>query len=434
MERFRTMVAVEGSKRGLKITVPRAAAKLLHPFETGWARLHIDGYEPAFVFVRRPPSRPYMEISLSSRTYPPELAGREIEATIEDARPYRAPETPRLLSDGFDWLPLVHEDYFPTETVDGRLVLHNRHEEPFAMKRVTPLESTYRLLGLYQAEGAKADTVLDFRIGSTNPALLKCFSELLTTIGLGPARQMMEIQRAHHEPQAKARAEFEILGVEITAERFRSTESLKNHTAADLKIRNSQPLRRLFAGALGKVFAAGFTFPSKDTAREYALGWLDGDGTITIVGDTSVDLRLAGYADEHAVTNHALRTAFGWAVKGGQHTIPDYTTAITLRAHEMLQLLDAGAFMFSMSRVRLLLAFDRRTEGLRNGERHGAYARWGLVDRDGMLTDVGEAVCKGHARWAAEIKRAALLAPPSGIVREKGVANPLNVPPRRISK
>jgi hypothetical protein len=424
MERFRARVAVEGSKRGLRITVPQATVKRLDTPLPGWMKLHIIGFDPQFVFARKPPSRSSVDISLPNRIFPPDLYSREIEATIENASLYRAPVAvdPRR-PPGFDWLPLVTEHYFPTETVDGKLLLHNRYEEPFVMRRVTPIEPTYRMLGLYQAEGSKSAGAPDFMMATTNPQIIRHTVKLLGMWGLGPERLSLEICRPHKTSPKAARVEFEC-GVEVVAERFRSTQSDGNNTVGVLHVRKSKPLLRLVTGALVEhVFKS--EFPSKEAAREYALGWLDGDGTITRLNNTTVELRLAGLPDEHQVLRRALDKAFDWSRKDPKYNAGSYTTNITLRAFEMLQLLEAGAFLASMSRVRLLLAFDERTTKLRNGVKVGAFARWGLHE-DGELTERGEEICRGHERLLPEIEKARQLnATAPHLFGVKGVPNPL---------
>lgn len=127
---------------------------------------------------------------------------------------------------------------------------------------------------------------------------------------------------------------------------------------------------------------------------------------------------------------------FGWEAKGSGYINSDEGTRITLRALEMAQLLEAGAFTFSMNRVKLLLAFDERTEGLREVAQHpapfqlgsrGALSRWGLVEATGdgyRLTSDGKLVIEAHARLKAEIERVRKVAPHRGITGVKGLPYP----------
>jgi hypothetical protein len=414
VQRFRAPVTKEGSKSSsMRVTVPKrtvAAAALSAPC---WVRTRVNDGEWFFAWARRPPSRNSVDVGLTQRLFPLSLAGNEIDVDIESAEPYRAREWTD--SRGFDWLPLVDQaHYFPTETIDGKLALHNRHEEPFVMWRVTRLLETYRMLGLYQAEGSKSPDAPDFSMANSNPRLLAHAVELLSAWGLDRSRLSLEVLRAPGEDPVSARAVYTPVGVEIVAERVRTGAGGR---AAVLHVRKSMPLSRLVKAALAKLFVAAF--PSVDTAREYALGWIDGDANL-IINPTSIELRLAGGAEEHEVLKRALATAFGWTFDPGAYW-RDFKqgTHITLRAHEMLDLIESHAFSLSMNRARLLVAFDQRTEKLRTGEWRapGALIRWGLLASTGALTALGERICAGHVRWADEIKKARqlLAAAPKGV-------------------
>jgi hypothetical protein len=290
------------------------------------------------------------------------------------------------------------------------------------MPRRTPLLPTYRLLGVYQAEGSKSEQAQDFSLANSNAFFLAHVVKLLAMCGFPPERLSLEILRGASEAPAAARKAFACVRVEIAAERVRTG---KGGHAAVLHVRKSKALMRTVRNVLAKIFED--PFPSSTAACEYALGWLDGDGSIIDRG-SSIDLMLAGQADEHAVLKRALAQAFGWVFEQGSfHKNTDEGTQITLRAHEMLDLLDARAFNFSMNRARLLVAFDNRTHNLRairSGARiAGAFVRWGLCQKGGGLTELGERICTGYDRHAAETKKARqlLAAAPKGV---KGLAYP----------
>jgi hypothetical protein len=320
----------------------------------------------------------------------------------------------------FDWKPLVTA---PHAVVRDRLVISVRaRNHTFDMRQKTPALPTYRMLGVYQAEGSKSPSATDFSLATSNPRFLASVVELLETWGLAPDRLALEVLRGPIESIAAARAAFACVDVEVVSERVRSG---KGGHAGVLHVRKSSTLLHLVRNALAKVFREGF--PTRDTAREYALGWLDGDGSVIDRGH-SIDLMLAGLADEHIVVKRALAQAFGWIFEAGSaHKNTKQGTQITLRAGEMLDLLDACAFSFSMNRARLLVAFDRRTGRLRairaGAPATGPFARWGLCKRGGQLTALGERICAGHARHAAEIEKARqiLSAAPRGV---KGLLYP----------
>lgn len=424
METFRARVRTEGSKQSsILVTVPVPIARRLMGSgwkAPGWLRVTIAGYAPSFVFGRWPPSRPCLDFTLTARTFSFDLVGTELDVAVESAEPYRAREwTDR---EGFDWLPLVDiEHYFPTESLDGRLSLHNKYEEPFVMKRVTPVAETYRLLGLYQAEGSKGKTAVDFSMGSTNAALVRYTTELLTTWGLGPDRQYIEIlykTGGGATERAEAEKLFGDLG-RVAAVR----EHTRGEAAVILHVQRSKPLLRLTRSALAKVFAG--PFPTEVTALAYALGWLDGDGFITITRQTNYtfELRFAGYEDEQAVALRGLQQAFGWTRGNNPFGGIRAHTGRTLALHEAAQLAVAGAFRFSMSRARLIYALDERLKARSKPLTTGSRGRTLTTDASAALAQrifndvlADEAKALRHHKLAAE----------GFITNTKGLAYPLD--------
>lgn len=364
MLRFRALVTKEGSKASsIRVTVPKKTVAALRLPAPCWVRIRVNGGSALFAWARRPPSRNSVDVGLTQRHFPISMAGTEVDVDIEHAEPYRA--VAWTGQHGFDWLPFVPpEHYFPTETIDGKMLLHNRYEEPFVMKRVTPLPETYRMLGVYQAEGSKSLDAPDFSLGNSNALLLVHIVELLGTWGLDRSRLALEVLREPGADPAVTRTAYEQLGVEIVAERVRTGPGGK---AATLHVRKSQPLLRLVKAALAKVFDE--KFPSEEAAREYALGWLDGDGSITVLKPIPgrrghcLELRLAGYEAEQNVVLRALHYGFGWRTKGGSFTDVRWHRTRSLDVREGAELALAGAFRFSLNRVRLLYEIERRCAG-----------------------------------------------------------------------
>lgn len=355
VEAFNAPVTAEGHAGNLRVTVPKAVVRKLALPAPCWARFSANGCEPFFAFARRPPSRPSVDVGLPSRLFDKNLAGTEIACSIEHAEPYRARPLGRPTND-FDWLPFVTEHYFPTETVDGKLVIHNRYEEPFVMRRTTARLPTYRLLGLYQAEGSKSERAPDFTLAGNNPMLLAHAVELLRALGIPRERLGLEVLRAPDQTPESARSEYAALGVEIMAERVRTG---KGGSAGVLHVRKSTPLLRLVRGALEHVFKG--EFPSPEVAREYALGWLDGDGTITVLRNTGgIELRLAGYRDEQEVVLRALEHGFDWTLPKTSFGTVRSSTNRTLRLDQAAELAVHGGFLFSMSRARLIWNLRKR--------------------------------------------------------------------------
>src|SRR3990167_2837820 len=114
---------------------------------------------------------------------------------------------------------------------------------------------------------------------------------------------------------------------------------------------------RMTRAATATIFALGL--PTREAARAYALGWLDGDATIT-ANRTIIALRLAGYPDEQRVAFRALSLAFGWDIVEGIFGKPDEYTGRALALDQAADLAVAGAFRFSLSRARLIHLLEHR--------------------------------------------------------------------------
>lgn len=336
----------------MRVAVPAHLRDLGEGFQApGWLRLTIDGCTPFFARARRPATRTTVEITLPHWHLPTVKKGDTVRVTAETAERFAALPTGAM----DDWLPFVsREHYFPVD-VRNTLALWNQHSEPFSFRRVPSNdEQHWWLMGFYQAEGSKGPTAADFSVANTNPLLLAKMMWALEAWDIYRTRLYMGVLHRTGTPPEPAVRMFKPLGVEITS----VSAQPKNDATGVLHVYKSMPLMRLVRERLRALFAHGF--PSKQAARDYALGWLDGDGSITL-GRTSDELRLAGHADEHAVLKTALVEGFGWVLgRRGNYRNTNDGTIITLQAREMLDLLDARAFICSMNRVRLLLAFGEQ--------------------------------------------------------------------------
>lgn len=414
MTMFTGKVRTEGLKGYLILAIP-AALK----FPEGWVRLDLPKAKPCFLYARGRERR----MCLPSWNFPDLKAGNIVEARVAPAGPYRA----RGEHAGcFDWLAFVGGDErtFATEEPGGILKLWSRYSAPFELLRCPPIEMLYRVLGFYQAEGSKGATGNDFSFANSSVELLRNAIENLAAIGIGNNQLYAEILQGVGESRESAMAKYESLPLEVVAVRPRSG---KGGSAYVVHAHNSKPFRGMVIRALAHVFAN--EFPCKEAARAFALSWLDGDGNITLSG-LHTELRLAGLPDEHRVVCRALNLAFEWTLENERYRDNKQGTHIVLRASEMLDLIEVQAFRFSMNYVRLLLGFDSRTASLR-GPRRGPLARWGLLQQNGELTDVGARICIGHYQHQEEIERARqLVATSPELFGVKGLPNPL-LPPKR---
>ncbi len=438
---FRADIVSEGSAKNMRITLPPKVAKQLTT--PGWVKLQLKDDAPFYGFARRPPSRACTAtMTLPPWRFPQLKIGMTIEACISDAAPDRA--QPGAPDDArFDWLRFIlgtltvrvaglpndlklESDYFVTE-LDGVLSIHSRYAEPFTLLRYPDESTLYWLFGFFQAEGSKSDKAPDWSLANTNVELLRETRDALEKLGIARDRQYIEVLHAKGTDAEEANAHFAPLGLRIAATRH-FTSAVNVRPLGVFHVNRSLVFLRMLRGVLVQLFA-GDAFPSQDAAERFALGWLDGDGQMLEMG-TNTALRLAGLEDEHRVVRTALQQAFGWE-KGANYQNNKVGTHLTLRGAELLQLIDANAFRFSMNRARLLVGFAMHTAGLRalatrpapfpqdGQEGFGVFVRWGLLDRDAdgyRLSPQGEAICAGYARHEEKIERARrlLAAAPKG--------------------
>lgn len=364
MTPFTTTICTEGSKKGLRITIPANIVNQMRATgwqPPGWVRLHIDDCAPVFVMARYPLSRPSVTCTLPTWAFPAYTVGQKITARAEDPTPYRAREGV-ILTPGVDWLPLVDDAYFPVQEA-ATLVLWSRYEEPFKLTRIAPFELWW-LLGAYQAEGSKSVEAPDWTLANANVAFLAAIPPTLAALGIPRERQYVEVLHARSESPVTAEATFALVGVRHTVTRPRTNSG---KAAGVLHVQKSQPLLRLFKAMFARVFAPTWQWPSKEAARAYALGWLAGDATITLdQRSLAIELRLAGYEDEQTVTLRALEHSFGWSIAAGAFGTPETFTRRGLSLRQSADLAAAGAFKFSLSRARLIYALGARLRSFKN--------------------------------------------------------------------
>jgi hypothetical protein len=414
MNNFKGRVRTEGKKGYLAMGIPGACG-IVAP---GWFRLTIAGYPPCFLYARKEVGR-YSRTSLPVWNFAGLQVGDEVDARAEPAEPYRAKGS---CAGRFDWNDFVGGDErtFATEEPNGVLKLWSRYSAPLELLRCPPEGPLYRMLGFYQAEGSKSATGADFSFANSNVEAIRNAVENLNAIGLETAQLYAEVLQGVGESRESALAKYASLSLRVAAVRPRSG---RGGSAYVVHLHNSSPFRGMVNRVLEHVFAN--EFPSKVSALAYALGWLDGDGNITRTSG-HVEMRLAGLADEHIVLCTALNKAFGWTLKNENYLGNKNGTHIVLRAAEMLDLIEAQAFWFSMNYVRLLLGFDAQTEGIRGPVTAGPFVRWGLRNKGGSLTEIGERLCAGYLRHQSEIERARRLETTSPeLFGVKGAPNPL---------
>lgn len=391
MTSFRTTVRGESSKHYPIILFPVA---LRVPI--GWLRVKARGYDPCLVYARGRGRR----AALPSWNFPNVKMGDEID--IEFETPQRAAQSTSSKKHLFDWNEFVAGDdtIFATDEPNGMLRLWSKYSAPFDLLRYPPIARVYRILGFYQAEGSKAESGGDFSFANTNAELIFNIVETMKLIGINTAQLYMELLQGADEGPETVWEKYAKLQLQITAVRPRSG---RGGSACVVHAHNSKPFRGVVCRALAAVTAGAF--PTKEAARAYAFGWLDGDGSITLT-NTDTKLRLAGLAEEHEVVKRALVHIFDWNLDSVHYKGNKRGSEIGLRAERIIDLLDTDAFPFSMNRVRLLLGCNRRIRNFALGGRLGPLARWSLLDADGYPTETGKRVIAAYTRYKGEIEKA----------------------------
>lgn len=331
--------ASKGDARNRRICVPqRLRASVKAP---GWVWVRIDAGQPFFAYARCTPSRASIDIALPSFTVPRLPAGRIVHVVVESAEAFTPTDAPAE-----DWLPHVDREHYHVQGLSDEIALWSGHEPPFFLKRAPHDEGLHWwLLGFYQAEGSKKNPV-DFNVASTSPDLLHEMINALAVWGIDRSRLRLTLLHRLGTLDTAVRVLFEPLGLPITA--VRATE--KNDDVAVLFVNSSLPLVKMVCTKLDDVFVHGF--PSATAALAYAIGWLDGDGSIGLT--TSLELRLAGTRQEHVVLLKALEHAFEWKILEGSFGPERHHTSRALSLGQAAELAAVGAFNYSLNRARLV--------------------------------------------------------------------------------
>jgi hypothetical protein len=339
----------KGDARNRRICVPQKhRASITAP---GWVWMRVDAGQPFFAWARRTPSRTSIDITLPSFAVPRLPTGRIVHIEVAPAETSAALELP--LQE--DWLPHVDREHYFAQGLGDEIALWSGHEPPFFMRR-TPLDEKLHwwLLGFYQAEGSKKGAQ-DFHAANTNPALHAKMITALGTWGIDRSRLRLGLVHRKGTTDAAVRTLLEPLGLSIAFTRA----TRKNDPCGLLYVNSSLPLVKMVCAKLADVFERGF--PSREAALAYAIGWLDGDGSISLDRKTgSINLRLAGTKEEHIVLLQALEYALGWSILAGSFGAVDGYTARALRLDYAAELAVVGAFTESMGRARLIHALAQR--------------------------------------------------------------------------
>jgi hypothetical protein len=351
--------AARGDKRNRRIGIPAATVRELENSGTlfpCWLRFAVKG-KTFFAFARRTKSRSSVDVALPVWHFGRLAAGTVLKVSVEDAEPYRARPA---ASKQFDWLLYqTRDEYFATDVAGAMTVYYRR--EPLTLQRLARPELLYWLLGFYQAEGSKKADTEEWGIVSVTPALLRAVIDALLEIGIPKSRMHLDVLHAPGDDPKAAKAVFSKLGVPVRKvyQRIKHKKwKSSGGRGAVLRVERSRVLYRLTDAALQAVFKDGGTFPSAVSARAYAIGWLDGDGTFHPGKERAErTLNFCGTLEEIAVCQRALTVGLGWPLR--QRGYRNFTAGRGITLEQTAQLAAHGAFRFSMNRARLLFALIR---------------------------------------------------------------------------
>ena len=414
--RFRAKTRPEGD--GVRVTIPAAVIRGLRHlgWDEKWLRIQLG--QTTFHAVARTQGAS-MIISLPKRYRGDVIAGDVIDLEIRDAADNQCESDALLTKDCLDWGAVVPADTFATEE-DDTLVIHTKYAAPFRMKRFTPLHETMWLLGFYQAEGSKKGAN-EWTLANKTPELIERTIECLAAMGIGRDRLYFEVIKNPVQTAAEACAPYENLGVELRHCRDRSFRSKGGYEACTVHLKSSKPLMRMTCQILRWIVDdGGVEELPPEAARAYAVGWLDGDGTVTISKQRQTWLRAFGNAAECEAVRCALNRGFSWALAPKNHKTASEGVLWGLDASRAAELALAGAFRGLQSRVRLLEIVSRQASRLTT-RRRGPWERWGYLT-NGALTPKGEAFLRHAAELRTETNahHAAGRADAMGVVGRKG--------------
>jgi hypothetical protein len=330
-----------------------------------------------------------------------------IDVVLQPISKSCVPSTTGAISTEIDWLAFC--DSAVVEERD-RLVYVNTKGARFSMLRRTSVPEPAWLLGFYQAEGSKSDGACEWAVTNKSPVFLARTVAALTG-ALGIAHEDISVEVSYgRTPLEEARERFAGLGVRFCGPpRY---TGLDRYVAGTLHIRNSLPLKRIFDRTLAFFLTAGDRLP-KEAQAAFALGFMDGDGTV-IVTDDNIRLNASGGEDEVTVAHRYLASALGWSKRDIKYKGWSEGATRYLSLSEAIDLLEANAFWPTYSRVRLLYAVAERVARVQiRNERDGT---------DKHSPDMPQVA--RFARFADELA-ATKVAAPAHKVGRKGVDNPI---------
>lgn len=323
----------------------------------------------------------------------------------------------------------------------GTLLIRALRTELY-FKRYVDARAAAWFLGFYLAEGSKGATANDVTLTQVNPYQLAEYVRVLKLFFRFADRSLsLEIKFTESDSTDAVRT-FSIVPLVPSAVYPKKGEA---RSAGTVRIRGSEILLSLIRNWTQAVLDGSYVLEPAE-ARSFALGFLDGDGGVTV--GTSIELDVCDERNEViSRVMRSLETGFDWTLYQEKSTRPGkFCGSIRpLKPVEIGDLACAGAFRHTMARAKLVLALEDRTARTRalwtkygrtfigqtaiaDGFELYGLSRFGHADKTDdvyTLTDATIRSFQAYTELKTEIEAMKKHAPPDGVTRKKGERNPL---------
>ncbi len=304
-----TYIRMEGSKReGMCFSLPHKAHKALtlDGWDGTWLDFELPNGERFTAHARW--SQTKYDVALPKRFHELTRVGAPLEVIVRDPGPEKVYSSEAFSEYGVDWAALAPPQVLPIQEGPD-LILHSRYSPPFRMRRFTPWKDAAWLLGFYFAEGSKGEKAPDWSLSNHGSASLAEVVRLLPELGIARNRLYLEILHTLNQAPDQTVEKYEDLDVEVTSVRPRIG---KGNDAGILHVRDSLNFLRMFKELYERLPAVLEKIP-REACKDFAFGFLEGDGNITLPASHGTRLHFVG-ADEtqSRLALHALNRGLEW--------------------------------------------------------------------------------------------------------------------------
>ncbi len=255
------------------------------------------------------------------------------------------------------------------------------------------------LLGFYCAEGAKSGLV--FTLSQKSARFVKRAADALKeSFGFAVAHLKLTVIYGRVSERS-AVAVYKDCNVPIVSTRLSSGEGVAQHEySAILDVRDSKPFVQAILWGIDQIVTGDVELPLR-AKQMFLLGYLDGDGTVTM--NSSTMLRVAAASEREARLLERIsadvfeRGISGTVSKRHQDDLhASYDRSLTAR--DMLWLIQENAFSVTLSRPRLFHALHGIIDPLLAGDVVD-HRRWrGMTEED--VREIAVALAMHDREWA----------------------------------